>query len=268
MSKIPWKDIAVSCRGVSIRYITGNLKSVGLKEYLIRRLYRSNQVREFTAVSDISFDLVKGDMLGIIGSNGAGKSTLLKALAGVIKPSEGEVKTQGTMAALLELGSGFDANMTVRENTYLRGAILGYPKKTIMEKYEEIIAFAELEEFQDRCFRQLSSGMKSRLAFSIVCLLDPDIIILDEVLAVGDSAFRRKSGKKMREILSGGITGILVSHQSENIRKLCNRVLWLEKGRQIAFTDDVNGCCDAYETYMNDRTAPPRFHEKAKEGEI
>ena len=195
-------------------------------------------------------------MLGIIGSNGAGKSTLLKAVTGIMVPTYGTMKVRGSIAALLELGSGFDGDMTVRENTYLRGALLGYTRSFLDKKYDEIIRFAELEEFQDYQFKQLSSGMKSRLAFSIACLVDPDVIILDEVLSVGDGAFRKKSGAKMQEILSGGVTGILVSHSIDQIRELCNKVLWLDHGRQIAFTEDVEHYCDAYEEFLMTKKLP------------
>ena len=197
---------------VSIRYMTGDFKEIGLKEYFMRRLTKNYKVVEFWADKNISFTLEKGDMLGIIGTNGAGKSTLLKAVSGIMEPTHGWIKREGTIAALLELGSGFDGDLTVRENTYLRGAMLGYTRKFMDETYEQIIEFAELEEFQDRPFKQLSSGMKSRLAFSIASLVRPDILILDEVLSVGDGAFKKKSEAKMREIIGSGATTILVSH--------------------------------------------------------
>ena len=171
-------------RDVSIRYMTGDFKDIGLKEYVMRRLKGNYHIKEFWTDQDISFSLEKGDMLGIIGSNGAGKSTLLKAISGIMEPTKGWVKRHGSIAALLELGSGFDGDLTVRENTYLRGAMLGYTRKFMNETYQRIIEFAELEDFQDRPFKQLSSGMKSRLAFSIASLVKPDILILDEVLSV------------------------------------------------------------------------------------
>ena len=161
------------------------------------------------------------------------------------------MEINGSVAALLELGSGFDGELTVRENTYLRGAMLGYTRKFMDEKYDEIIAFAELKDFQERPFKQLSSGMKSRLAFSIACLVSPDILILDEVLSVGDGAFRKKSGAKMKEILKSGVTGILVSHSISQVRELCTKVLWLHKGRQIDFGDDVQGICDRYQQLLD-----------------
>ena len=241
---------ALKAEHVSIRYITGDYKDIGLKEYIVRRLQGNYKVTEFWADRDISFELNKGDMLGMIGTNGAGKSTLLKAVSGIMVPTEGHMVINGTIAALLELGSGFDGDLTVRENTYLRGAMLGYTRDFMNRQYDSIIRFAELEDFQERPFKQLSSGMQSRLAFSIACLVSPDIIILDEVLSVGDGAFRQKSGDKMREILDSGVTGILVSHSVEQIKELCNKVLWLDHGKQVVFTDDVEGVCDAYETFL------------------
>ena len=166
------------------------------------------------------------------------------------------MEINGSVAALLELGSGFDGELTVRENTYLRGAMLGYTRKFMDEKYDEIIAFAELKDFQERPFKQLSSGMKSRLAFSIACLVSPDILILDEVLSVGDGAFRKKSGAKMKEILKSGVTGILVSHSISQVRELCTKILWLDHGKQIAFTDEVELYCNAYEEFLATRKLP------------
>ena len=235
---------------VSIRYLTGDFKDIGLKEYVLRKLKGNYRVTSFWAVRDITFSLEKGEMLGIIGTNGAGKSTLLKAVSGIMEPSEGRVKREGSVAALLELASGFDGDLTVRENTYLRGAMLGYTRRFMDETYDRIIAFAELQDFQDRPFRQLSSGMKSRLAFSIAGMVRPDILILDEVLSVGDGAFRAKSEAKMREIIGGGATTILVSHSISQVREMCNKVLWLHKGRQIDFGSEVQDICDRYEGFL------------------
>lgn len=253
----------ITAKNVSIRYITGDFKEIGLKEYITRKLTGQYEVTEFWADKNISFSLERGDMLGIIGTNGAGKSTLLKAVSKIMNPTEGTLRVNGSVAALLELTSGFDGDLTIRENTYLRGAMLGYTRKFLDEKYDEIIAFAELEEFQDRYFKQLSSGMKSRLAFAIACLLNPDILILDEVLSVGDGAFRAKSGNKMREILESGVTGILVSHSISQIRELCNKILWLDHGEQIIFSSDVEQCCNAYEEFLLTKNLP-RSEEEIK----
>ena len=236
---------------VSIKYITGDFKSIGLKEYVLRRLKGNYTVKEFWANRNISFNLEEGDMLGIIGTNGAGKSTLLKAVSGIMRPSEGTIVRHGTIAALLELGSGFDGDLTVKENAYLRGAMLGYTRKFMDETYEQIIDFAELKEFEDRPFKQLSSGMKSRLAFSIASMVRPDILILDEVLSVGDGAFRKKSEAKMKEIINGGATTILVSHSLNQVRSMCSKILWLHKGRQITFGSDVQKICDDYQSFLD-----------------
>ena len=190
-------------------------------------------------------------MLGIIGSNGAGKSTLLKAISGIMVPSTGKIEKRGKLVALLELGSGFDGDLTVKENTYLRGAMLGYTRPFMNSKYNDIIEFAELKDFQDRPFKFLSSGMKSRLAFSIASLINPDILILDEVLSVGDGAFRKKSEKKMKDIISGGATTILVSHSLNQVKSMCNKILWLEKGKMVQFGDNVQNICSEYEKFLD-----------------
>ncbi len=236
---------------VSIRYITGDFKDIGLKEFVLRKITRNYHVTEFWADKDVTFSLERGDMLGIIGSNGAGKSTLLKAIAGIMEPTQGWVKRNGTVAALLELTSGFDGDLTVKENAYLRGAMLGYTRKFMDETFEEILDFAELQDFADRPFKQLSSGMKSRLAFSIASLVKPDILILDEVLSVGDGAFKAKSEAKMQEMMGGGTTTILVSHSLSQIRALCSKILWLDKGRQVEFGEDVEGICDRYQAFLD-----------------
>lgn len=240
---------AIELNDVAIRYMVGDFKEIGMKEYVVRRLKRDYHVKEFWAVDGVTFSLEKGSMLGIIGSNGAGKSTLLKVITGIMEPTRGKVKVNGTIAALLELASGFDGDLTVRENTYLRGAMLGYTRAYMNEMYGSIIEFAELEEFQDRPFKQLSSGMKSRLAFSIASLVKPEILILDEVLSVGDGAFKKKSEEKMREIIGGGATTILVSHSTSQIREMCDKVLWLDRGKQIAFGDTPE-ILDRYEEFL------------------
>ena len=240
----------LECNHVSICYMTGDFRDIGLKEYVMRKIRGDYHVQEFWADKDVTFKLDRGDMLGIIGSNGAGKSTLLKAITGIMVPTEGSVHREGNIAALLELASGFDGDLTVRENAYLRGAMLGYTREFMNEMYERIIDFSELQEFQERPFKQLSSGMKSRLAFAIASLVNPDILILDEVLSVGDGAFRKKSEEKMREIIGSGATTILVSHSLEQVRSLCNKVLWLEKGKQIAF-GDTQVLCNLYQMFLD-----------------
>ncbi len=244
------------CENVSVRYQTGDFKSIGLKEWVMRRLTGRYKVVDFWADRDITFLLNQGDMLGIIGANGSGKSTLLKAVSGIMEPTMGRIVRRGTVSALLELGSGFDGDLTVKENAYLRGAMLGYTRAFMDETYPFIIEFSELKDFEDRPFKQLSSGMKSRLAFAIASLVKPEILILDEVLAVGDGAFRAKSEAKMYEIIQGGAITILVSHSIAQVRALCNKVLWLDHGRQVEFSDDVNGVCDCYETFLAKKSEP------------
>lgn len=250
------ENTVIKVTDVSIRYIIGDFKDIGLKEFVMRKLTNNYRIEEFWADKNVSFELNKGDMLGIIGANGAGKSTLLKAISGVMIPTTGTIDVYGNIAALLELTSGFDGDLTVKENTYLRGAMLGYSRKFMDEKYSEIIDFSELYNYEDRPFKQLSSGMKSRLAFSIACLVNPDVLILDEVLAVGDGAFRKKSGDKMREILNSGVTGILVSHSIEQVRELCNKILWLDHGKQIVFGENVEELCNAYEEFLITKKVP------------
>ncbi len=242
-------ETVLRAEDVAIRYKIGDFKDIGLKEWVMRHLTHDYRVEEFMAVDGVSFQLEERDMLGIVGTNGAGKSTLLKAVSGIMEPTRGSIQVSGNVVALLELASGFDGNLTVRENAYLRGAMLGYTREFMDQMYQEILDFSELREFEDRPFKQLSSGMQSRLAFSIASMVQPDILILDEVLSVGDGAFQEKSARKMREIISGGATTILVSHSLAQIRELCNKVLWIERGRQMAFgpTEEV---CDRYERYL------------------
>ena len=253
--------VAIHAENVSIRYLTGDFKDIGFKEYVMRHITHNYHVQEFWADKGITFTLQRGEMLGIIGTNGAGKSTLLKAVSGIMVPTEGWVSVNGKVAALLELASGFDGDLTVKENAYLRGAFLGYTREFMDRKYDDIIAFAELQDFQERRFKQLSSGMKSRLAFSIACLVEPDILILDEVLSVGDGAFRKKSEAKMKDILKSGVTGILVSHSIGQIRSMSNKVLWLDHGNQVCFGDKVSEICDAYEEFLISKKVPKGCEE-------
>ena len=240
----------IQVHDVAIRYIVGDFREIGLKEYFMRRVKGNYQVKEFWAVDGVSFQLERGEMLGIIGVNGAGKSTLLKAISGIMIPTRGHIQVNGKIAALLELGGGFDGDLTAGENIYLRGAMLGFTRRFINEKYREILEFSELQEFENRPFRNLSSGMKSRLAFSIASFVKPEILILDEVLGVGDGAFRVKSEKIMREIINGGATTILVSHSLDQVVNLCDKVLWMHKGKQIDF-GETKPICDRYTQFLN-----------------
>lgn len=249
------QKMIVNLDNVSVRYITGDFRDIGLKEYFIRKFKKQIVNNEFSALENINFSIHHGEMMGIVGTNGAGKSTLLKVICGILPPSTGTVYTEGVIAVLLELGTGFDGDMTVLENIYLRGAILGYNKQFIESQCEEIISFAELEEFRDRPFKYLSSGMKSRLAFSISSLVNPDILILDEVLSVGDGGFKSKSEAKMNSLIHGGATTILVSHSLAQIRRMCHKVLWLDKGKQVMF-GEVKEVCDMYEKFLKDKKLP------------
>ena len=242
MKKIELNDISVS-------YITGDFSTTGLKDVIIQKLKRTYEKKEFMALNGITFSLEQGELLGIIGTNGAGKSTLCKVISGIMRPTKGTMSVKGSIASLLELGTGFDPDLTVKENTFLRGALLGYTKEFMNKTYDSIIDFAELKEFENRKFSHLSSGMKSRLAFSIACLVNPEILILDEVLSVGDGAFRTKSEAKMLEVIQGGATTILVSHSLAQIRRMATKVLWIEKGKQIDF-GETEEICDKYEEFL------------------
>lgn len=242
----------IEVHNVSVKYIIGDFKDIGLKEFFIRKLKGQITVKEKWALRNITFNIEKGDLLGIIGSNGSGKSTILKVLAGIMPPTEGSIAINGKIAPLLELGAGFDGELTVKENVFLRGAMLGYTKKFITEQYPNIVNFAELEEYEDVAFKRLSSGMKSKLAFSLASMVRPDILVLDEVLSVGDIAFRKKSEKRMQELIHSGITTILVSHSMEQIRNLCTKVVWIEQGKMMGI-GETKKLCDQYEEYMRNK---------------
>lgn len=245
----------IEVNNVSVRYLVGDLRNIGLKEYVMKKLTRKYKVQAFMAVNGVSFTIEQGDMLGIIGTNGAGKSTLLKVVTKIMEPSTGYVRVNGKIAALLELASGFDEELNLKENAYLRSAMLGYTRKFMDEKYPEILAFSELQDYEQRPFKHLSSGMKSRIAFAIAAMVEPEILILDEVLSVGDGAFREKSEAKMRDIIKSGKATILVSHSIPQVRRMCNKVLWLDHGKQIAF-GDTNELCDKYEEFLKTGVLP------------
>ena len=245
----------IEVKNVSIEYVTGDLRNIGLKDFFVQKLKGQYKVDRFLAVDDVTFSVEHGDMLGIVGTNGAGKSTLLKAVTKIMVPTKGMVNVDGKIAALLELASGFDSELNLKENAYLRGAMLGYTRDFMEQKYPEILKFSELEEYENRPFKQLSSGMKARIAFAIASMLEPEILILDEVLSVGDGAFKAKSEEKMREIIEKGKATILVSHSIPQIRRMCNKILWLDHGKQIAYgkTEEI---CDAYENFLKTKKLP------------
>ena len=240
----------IKAEHVSVKYLMTYDRIKSMKEYLVQLVKGKIQYEEFWALKDVSFEVKKGEVLGIIGHNGAGKSTLLKVISGILKPTEGSVQINGTIVPMLELGSGFDFDLTGRENVFLNGAILGYSEQFLKEKYEEIVAFSELGQFIDVPLRNYSSGMVMRLAFSIATVVNPDVLIVDEILAVGDADFQEKSKKRMLELMGGGTTVLFVSHSLPQIREMCNNAIWLEHG-QMKLCGDVQKVCDAYETSAN-----------------
>ncbi|WP_312939699.1 ABC transporter ATP-binding protein [Oscillibacter sp.] len=235
----------IKVENVSMCYRMSYDRVQSVKEFLVRKMQGKMKYEEFWALKDVSFTVKKGEVFGIIGNNGAGKSTMLKVISGILKPTGGQVACQGNVVPMLELGSGFDIDLTGRENIYLNGAILGNSKEFLDQKYPEILEFSELGKFIDVPIRNYSSGMLMRLAFSIATVVEPEILIVDEILAVGDAAFQEKSRQRMRELMSGGTTVLFVSHSLEQIRQMCDRVLWLEHGemRMLGATQAV---CDAY----------------------
>ena len=225
------------------------------KEFLVNAVRGKLKYDHFRAVDHVNLQVKTGEVCGIIGRNGAGKSTLLKMIAGVLTPSEGSIQLGGNIAPMLELGAGFDADLTAKENVYLNGAISGYSKSFLDRKYEEIVQFAELEDFMNQPVRTFSSGMMMRLAFSIATQINPEILIVDEILSVGDSHFRLKSETRMREMMSGGTTVLMVSHSLPQIRSMCSHVLWLERGK-VMMDGDSETVCDAYEGMIDYGNAP------------
>jgi ABC-2 type transport system ATP-binding protein len=230
---------------VSMRFKLAHDRISSLKEYMTKLIKRELRYEEFWALKNVSFNVSKGEVVGIIGKNGAGKSTLLKIISGILKPTKGSVTCSGSIVPMLELGSGFDHDLTGRENIFLNGAILGYGKEFLESKFEEILDFSELGRFIDVPIRNYSSGMLMRLAFSIATMVNPEILIVDEILAVGDAAFQEKSKARMMELMSGGTTVLFVSHSLDQIREMCNRVIWLDSGK-IKMIGETQKVCDAY----------------------
>lgn len=239
------EHIMISANDISMRFHMMENRSTSLKEFVTRKIRGDIRVKDFWALNHISFDVVKGEVLGIVGRNGSGKSTLLKIIAGIMKPTKGSIHTNGNVVPMLELGSGFDPELTGRENIFLNGAILGYSEKFLNEKYDEIIEFSELSKFINLPIRNYSSGMLARLAFSVATVVRPEILIVDEILAVGDEEFQAKSRKRMMELMGGGTTVLFVSHNLDQIREMCNRVLWLNDGNMMML-DDTKKVCDSY----------------------
>lgn len=232
---------------VSMKFNLGIEKNFSIKEAFIAFFDRKRKPKktDFWALKDVSFSVKKGEVVGLIGSNGAGKSTLLKVVSGVMKPTEGKVTVNGVISPMIELGAGFDPELTARENIYLNGSILGYSKEFLDDKFDDIVEFSELRDFLDVPIRNFSSGMVAKLAFSIATIVNPEILIVDEILSVGDIKFQEKSKNKMLEMIKGGTTVLYVSHSLESIRELCNRVVWLEHG-QVVKIGNVDELCDEY----------------------
>lgn len=238
-------DSIIKVENVSMRFRMDKNKTTSLKEWVVMHLLGKQQYEEFQALSNVSFDVKRGEIIGIIGRNGAGKSTILKVISGIYKPTTGSVVTAGRVAPMLELGSGFDPELSGYDNIFLNGAILGFSQEFLEAKRDEIVAFSELGEFIDMPIKTYSSGMLARLAFAVATMIEPEILIVDEILSVGDAAFQKKSRARMMEMMSGGTTVLFVSHSLDQIRDMCDRVIWLERG-SIKMMGATEVVCSAY----------------------
>lgn len=245
-------DTMLSVEHVTMKFRMTSDKIESLKETLIATFSGKLHYEEFTVFQDVSFNVKHGEVVGIIGKNGAGKSTLLKIIAGVLKPTEGKVVSKGKIVPMLELGAGFDPELTGRENIYLNGAILGYDEKFLNDKYQEIVDFSELGEFINMPIRNYSSGMMMRLAFSIATVVCPEILIVDEILAVGDEGFQNKSKARMLELMGGGTTVLFVSHSLDQIEEMCDRVVWLDQ-HKVKMVDETSKVCQLYREYWDNK---------------
>lgn len=243
------KKIMIDVDHVTIRFNLASQKVDNIKEYLIKLVKRELMFQEFLAVKDVSFQVRAGEAWGLIGTNGSGKSTMLKAISGILKPYQGSIKVNGSVAPLIELGAGFDPELSARENIFLNGCVLGHSEKFMQEHFEEIVEFAELEKFLDSPLKNFSSGMRARLGFSVATMVKPDILIVDEILAVGDYKFRKKCEKRMTEMLSGGTTLLYVSHSIDEVKRLCDHALWIDKG-EAKMIGEAKTVCDAYMAEM------------------
>lgn len=239
------EQYAIKVDNVSMRFNMPKEKVDNLKEFFIRLLKRQMHYEEFYALREVSLEIKKGEVIGLIGLNGSGKSTLLKVISGILKPTVGTAEIDGTISPLIELGAGFDFELTTRENIFLNGSVLGFDRKFMKEKYDEILDFAELRDFENVAIKNFSSGMIARLGFAIATLVKPDILIVDEILAVGDFQFQEKCERRISEMMAGGTTVIIVSHSIEQIERLCSRVVWLERGR-IVTEGDTKEICEKY----------------------
>ena len=243
------KKVMIDVDHVTIRFNLSNQKVDNLKEYFVKLLKRELMFQEFLAVKDVSFQVREGEAWALVGSNGSGKSTMLKAISRILKPYKGSISVNGTVAPLIELGAGFDPEMTARENIFLNGCVLGHTEKFMQEHFDDIVAFAEVEKFLDSPLKNFSSGMRARLGFAIATMVKPDILIVDEVLAVGDVKFRAKCEKRMKELLEGGTTLLYVSHNINEVKRLCTHAIWIDKGVE-RMKGDVKTVADAYMAEM------------------
>lgn len=239
------ENAVIQVEHVSMKFNLSSEKIDSFKEYVVKMLRRQVSFDEFWALQDVSFSIQKGESLGLIGLNGSGKSTMLKVIAGVLKPTKGSVRVNGTIAPMIELGAGFDFDLTARENVFLNGSLLGYPREKMEEYYDDIVEFAELGEFMNVPVKNFSSGMISRLGFAIATMGTPDILIVDEVLSVGDFHFQEKCQKRIEEMMANGVTILFVSHSIEQVKSLCSKIVWLEKGKVRRF-GDAEDICEEY----------------------
>lgn len=239
------KENAVELRNVEMHFNMSKERLDSLKEYFLKFMHRQLMFEDFVALDKITFDIKKGDVFGIVGLNGCGKSTTLKIISGILEPTKGTVETDGVIAPLIELGAGFDMDLTARENIYLNGSVLGFSKKFIDEKFDEIVDFSEMRDFLDVPMKNYSSGMIARIAFAIATVTTPDILIVDEILAVGDFLFQQKCEQRINAMMEGNTTVIIVSHSIEQIERLCKHCLWLEKGK-IKMIGEAAEVCNAY----------------------
>lgn len=243
------KKVMIDVDHVTIRFNLSNQKVDNLKEYFVKLVKKELLFQEFLAVKDVSFQVCEGEAWGLIGTNGSGKSTMLKAISGILNPYKGSISVNGSVAPLIELGAGFDQELTARENIFLNGCVLGHSKKFMQEHFDEIVDFAELHGFLDSPIKNYSSGMKARLGFSVATMVKPDILIVDEILAVGDYKFRQKCEKRMKTLLSGGTTLLYVSHSIDEVKRLCDHALWIDKG-VAKMQGEAKKVCDAYMAEM------------------
>lgn len=238
-------EVIIKVTNATVRFNKATENYNGLKEYIIRMLKGDLMFQEFLALKDVNLEVKRGEAWGLIGTNGSGKSTLLKLICGILKPYKGSVEVSGSIAPLIELGAGFDGELTARENVYLNGAILGYKRSFMDQHFDEIIEFAELQDFVDVPLKNFSSGMSARLGFAVATIVKPDILIVDEVLAVGDQAFQEKCQKRMEQMLSGGTTLLFVSHSIDQVKALCQKAIWIDKGIVMA-SGDINQIAEMY----------------------